>query len=651
MNAGTTRTYPLDNSRRREAVDRIAAALASGESAPVILLSGEIGSGRRDVLEAAAARVGCEILPVDLEGFEPGEQGLSRFLDLWAEERGEGDQERFALARRLAGELPPTQASAALLSLALSWDGPTETLSDLDTFLARLSRMGRVVLHVEEGAGLNRILRRRLLEAAGRHRHLVLALSCHPRDRDADLAESSLVLRVELEPLTGDELVRRLDGGALESMRQDLLPELDLQLADRLERFLDLAALCGGNFPAELLLAHIELEEEARDEIFDLIDEELVEQEEWQLLHDLQYGHPSFPGLLTYAFVSRLDLRGLLESVAPDKRQRMALELLEFFQRNIAVATRGLALLFLSLADHGEDPEAREPYRRELAWWIAPEEAEELAAYLEKDLAAGTLTAAEILRALEASGGRWPPHRRAALLEAVERRPAGLPAEAMPEVRFQHAVALHESGRAAEALAAGQSALAAAVATFGEDNPGVPQVLNFLGAASLSLGRPADARGFLERALEIDRRLSGDGTTATAAILSNLGVLLRELGEMEKARQVLEESVQVHRRVLGTDHPWLISVQGVLGTVRWNLGDREGARQALEEAVGVARRSLGPQHPETAASLANLAEVLTRLGEPEAARARLAEALAIHEAALGEDHPATAQLRERLAAL
>src|SRR4029077_12089892 len=96
----------------------------------------------------------------------------------------------------------------------------------------------------------------------------------------------------------------------------ELLHGLELETADRLQRFLDLAALCGPNLPAEALLLHLELTAEQREDPLDVIDEELVESEETRLFVDHQYAHASFPGLLTYSFLSPALRHALLDALS-----------------------------------------------------------------------------------------------------------------------------------------------------------------------------------------------------------------------------------------------------------------------------------------------------------------------------------------------
>jgi len=595
---------PAETTHDQDNLRRVAGALAD-PAMPVILLSGERGSGRRDLLATAAARTALDVVSLDLEGYEDGDQGLLRFLALQAEKGV--NQERLTAARQLAEALPPTPSAAALLALVLgSVPGSPHPVLDFsgltlwDAFRRLLESPKRLVLHVENGAGLDAVLRRRLIDEARRGTGVALVLSCHPRDRSEDLAPGGEVLRVEMA-------APERSGESQEVLRS-LLADLDLQVADRLERFLDLAALCGANVPAELLLAHIELDEEARDEILDVIDEELVETGDNRLFLDLQYRHPSFPGLLTYAFVSPSQAHALLGSVTADKRARLASELLEYLGRHVSVATRGLALLFLSLADHLDNPEPRERFRRELAWWAGPDDAGELAGVVGEELAMGRVPPAEILRLAVESRQRWPPFRRFALLEALDRHRDAVPVDHQGDLRFLRAQTLGDLGRHAQALEEARMALELVESTRGRETPDTAGVLALVGILSRLSGNPQDGLGYLERALRIDRQVLGPSHPEVAAILANLGAVQRELGNPRDARASLEEALAIYRRAVGDLHPGTASAYEGLGEVLMDLGETDGAREQITRAMIVRQQVMGEDHPLTR-------RVRDRLGE------------------------------------
>ncbi|HSF41242.1 MAG TPA: hypothetical protein VLT87_15700, partial [Thermoanaerobaculia bacterium] len=257
-----------------EALAEIERLLTAPGPSPVLLLSGDAGCGRTGLLEAAARAAGgaITVLPLDLEGYEEDPEGLARFAGHQLARRADLDEEtraeRLERVAPLVRQLPASLAGAALLSLLLRLDeisgeilsGGADPRQSLSALLARLSREGRLVLHVTASAQLTDTLRRRLLAEARANPGLLLALSCFPADPDDRVAPRAERLRLELEPLPTDDL---------SESAQDLVDGLELETADRLQRFLDLAALCGENVPAEPLFQHLELEEELREELLD----------------------------------------------------------------------------------------------------------------------------------------------------------------------------------------------------------------------------------------------------------------------------------------------------------------------------------------------------------------------------------------------
>ncbi len=641
--------HRLYQSHAPEALAAIERVLAAPGPAPVLLLAGEPGCGRTGLLEAAAggaARQGRPtlVLPLDLDGYEEGID-LSRFLDVQIASRWElSEGEREALRERLAPLLPfvpPTLAGAALVSLLLRtgdpvavWKGLPGATPNGDArpalagLFANLSREGHLVVYAAESAQLTDPLRRWLLDETRRNPRLVLALSCAPADPDDRAAPRAESLRLDLQPLPAGD---RLDP------LHELLHGLELETADRLQRFLDLAALCGPNVPAEALFLHLELTPEQREDLLDLIDEELVDAEETRLFVDHQYGHTSFPGLLTYSFLSPLLRHALLEPLLPAKRERMAGELLEFFNQSVPTHTRGMALLRFSLASYLEDDQARQFFLRELRVWIGPGEVEDLKAEFIAGIADGRTSARDLLTAARQTEGFWPPFRRLAFVEAARTRLQDLTAEERLELHNQSAEILRELQQAPEAIAEARIALEAARTIHGPDQPATARSLNLLGILLNESGEFAEARDLLEEALAIQSR--GEEDANLGSILANLGMVYRGLGQREDARDRLERALAIHRKAFGDGHPAVAADLGNLATLERELGDPARALEYLRPTVEIARHLYGDGHPETARALTNVAGLLREVGDGGSACLHIDAALQINRAALGEAHP------------
>ena len=632
-----------------EALAAVERVLAAPGPAPVLLLSGGPGCGRTGLLEAAAHGAGPHlVLPLDLEGYEEG-LDLGRFAEVQIARRWElGDGEREALGHALSPLLPhivPSLTGAAIVSLLLRLDdlgdpapfahlfaAGSDPRDSLTALLRLLTQDRHLVLHVVASPQLSDPLRLRLLAAARSHPNLVLALSCPPLETDEQAAPRSERLRFELQPLPEGDLAAEV---------KDLMDDLDLETADRLQRLLDHAALCGGSVPVELLFHHLEIGEEEQEDLLDVVDEELADADDPFLFVDHQYGHPSFPGLLTYSFLSPAVNEALLEPLTPDKRRRMAAELLDFVDRSVPLHTRGMALLRLALAEHADDAERWAANARDLRVWIGEEEVEDLAAGLAQSIDAGALTPEDLLRTAGETEGRWPPHIRLAFIETACRHSDRL----APACRYLRASLLREMGRRPEALEEARAGLEAAREAHGPESPQAVNAMSLLGVVLREMKEPAEARLHLERALELRNRAAPNApdtpqqTAMLANLLASLGLTLRDLGENETAREHLVQALSLHRQAFGDIHPAVASDLRNLAVLAREQGDARQALELLRPIIDILRQLYGDVHPGTAQAMTDVATVLRDLGETESARLHLEAALQIDQQAYGENHP------------
>lgn len=629
-----------------EALAAIERLLAAPGPSPALVLAGDPGCGRTGLLKAAAhgAGGGIAVLPLDLDGYEDTPD-LGRFAEIQIARRWELDEARREALREsvlpLVSFFPASLAGAALLSLLLRLDDPAAVWKELPpaagdgdarpalaALLARLTREGRAVLHVAASAQLSDPLRSWLLQQARTNPGLVLAFSCFPADLDEMVAPRAERLRLDLQPLPAD--------GLLDDV-QALLDDLDLETSDRIQRFLDLAALCGGNVPAEILFSHLELDEEQQEEILDLIDDELVENEELRIFLDHQYGHPSFPGLLTYAFLSPRLNHALLEPVPPAKRERLAGELLEFMNRQVPLHTRGLTLLRLHLAGHLENDDARRFFQRELRVWIGEGETADLAADLSASLAAGRANVRDMVATAQQTQGQWPAHRRLAFLDAARPQVVSLAPEERVELYNMRAEILREVGRLDEAVEEAGTSLEESRKVHGPEHPAMARAFNLRGVLLRESGRTEEARESLEQALAIHGR--GNEDANLASILSNLGMIQRDLGRRDEARESLKKALALHRQAFGDQHPAVVAGFSNLATLEREMGQPQKALDYLRPTVDIVRGLYGDVHPETARALTNVAGLLRELGETNAARLHVDAALEIDRQAFGDAHP------------
>jgi len=521
---------------------------------PVLLLSGEPGSGRAGTLDTAVHKAQITLLRLDLDGYEEGPEGLLGFLSLWGQrhdaETDEAAAERLEKVAELAGEMTPSMASAILAAVLLAHDGQLDGSSGdpreiTRRILDRAAGSGRLVLHIADSAQLDAVSRRWFLEEAARNPRVVLAFSCHPNDLNVSVAPDAQVRRLEFERPESEGAVHR------EPVLY-LLSGADLQAADQLGRFLDLAALCGRNIPCDVLLAHLEVTTEQREALLDVIDEELVEEGEHRLFVDHQYGHPSFPGLLVYSFLRPALNQSLLADVPRDKRKRLAAELFEFVRNHMPIATRGVARLFVQLAEQTGDPKEREPYLRLLRWWVSPGDVERLTAAVAQELEAGRTSPEALLEITDRAAGIWPPAHRLALLAALSTEEISRPLQA--DSHYLRAGLLRESGQPKEALREADLALAAAEEVHGPKSGPRGAILTLNGVLAGDLGDFTRARADFEQSLSVHRSVFGERHPSVAASLANLAALNRHLGETRTARDLFDQAFAIAREVQGEEH-------------------------------------------------------------------------------------------------
>lgn len=234
--------YGLYNFQREAHLEQLAARIASPKGQSIAILSGPDGIGRGYLVRAAAHRLSrrgqtVRVLPIDLESFNPDEgDALFQFLKHQVQHRNEIEQAQ--LEEILEGMRPLLRVSdvasfgkAAAISLMLSMKAPLKVLfrffsdsekvglpqgSDRAFFrhvLEDLTESGTMVVTVET-ALLPTTFRRWLVEEAERDgSHMFLAVRAAPDAATEDAAPlaAGTVERIEIEPLTLEELREVLD--------------------------------------------------------------------------------------------------------------------------------------------------------------------------------------------------------------------------------------------------------------------------------------------------------------------------------------------------------------------------------------------------------------------------------------------------------
>jgi len=540
----------------------------------IALLSGEVASGRRYLLAAAAQAArdeGCELtlLTLDLDGYEPGIISPEDFVAHQAARRGADSRAALRVLEIIAGRGAPASIfDATLLSLVL--DAPDADLSPIadapssaeafDQALAALSAATRLVVHVLEAATLPLTLRDRLIEEASRNENFRLIYSCSNNDSSKKLAEGYDTARFEMLPVDAGELASKLDppmpretldvvlaavGGSpgalvrrVEQLRQASDPEAEartpepwrLALDDLpehrrkiVENFLFRAALCGETVPVDALLESLGAVESERDDWVDLIDETIGADSDAGLFDD-RFGHPAFPGRLVYSFSDSLTARSIRDLLSSGDRAKLAGELVAVLSAKLPPDTRSAVRLYANLMRYAGSTEERLLFERALLWWSDEAETPEMAERMRESVQDGRRPPQQVFAVITLIAPFWPAARLAALVEALAIE--GTPEEARGLLHALRAGLFAELGRFGEA----EREAAAGLDAVSEDPVSRCALLTSLGAACVGLGREQEAEQPFAEAAELRRRLASvEDRVMRVRILHRAGMLRLDL--------------------------------------------------------------------------------------------------------------------------
>jgi Tfp pilus assembly protein PilF len=435
----------------------------------------------------------------------------------------------------------------------------------------------------------------------------------------------------------------------------------------------------------------VEEAREARDELLDRVEAELVEEGSLRYFLDFEYHHPGSPEAIVYAWASPLLRQAVLLRLGA-KAANLAGRFLAFLRQRQPQRTREIARIEVELASYLDDPEERERSLRELGWWIEIDQAEELQALLEQDLRSGRLDPERLFDAAQAAD-RSRATRRWAMLEALAQVPGTLPAprlfgyhllrgevlwdlarfrDAQAEAKLALRIGEAQSGRVSQERAGAlalqglsylrlgqfgaaegslREALAVALELLGPDHPGVAINLRNLASLLEDTRRLSEAEPLLRQALAIDEAAFGPDHPTVAIDLNGLAWVLNQTGRLGEAETLARRALAIDEAASGPDHPAVATRLSILGTILYDANRLAEAEPLLRRALAISEAFLGPEHPRVASHLSVLGALLratNRLGEAESLVRR---ALAIDEATLGQEHPEVALQLNNLAAL
>jgi len=237
------------------------------------------------------------------------------------------------------------------------------------------------------------------------------------------------------------------------------------------------------------------------------------------------------------------------------------------------------------------------------------------------------------------------------------------------------AIRLGKEGKLAEAIAAGEQALALERMLQGERTTGVAAILEWLAEAEQQREAFAQAEKRYRESLDIrtallgadhwqviDMRLDLDElriwASSGAADRQRLAEAdrqiddvkqLMEKGKYREALPIAQQALATRTAILGQNRRSVAGAATWAGYLANHAGDYATAEPLYKLALEIRRKILSPRHPTYALSLTNLASVYESMNDHARAEPLYQQALAIDKQTLGENHPSYATSLNNLA--
>jgi tetratricopeptide (TPR) repeat protein len=215
---------------------------------------------------------------------------------------------------------------------------------------------------------------------------------------------------------------------------------------------------------------------------------------------------------------------------------------------------------------------------------------------------------------------------------------------------LRKAAKLGSAGRAREAQAFLEKALAIRRKVLGEEHPGTAQNYDNLANTLNAQGKYVEAAEGYRKALVILRKVLGEEHPDTATSYNNLAHNLQAQGKYAEAEEGFRKALEIYRKVHGEEHPDTATGYNNLAGNLNAQGKYAEATENSRKGLAIRRKVLGEEHPETASSYNTLAANLSDQGRHKEAEEGFRKALDIFRKVLGEEHPSIAISRNNLAA-
>jgi tetratricopeptide (TPR) repeat protein len=180
----------------------------------------------------------------------------------------------------------------------------------------------------------------------------------------------------------------------------------------------------------------------------------------------------------------------------------------------------------------------------------------------------------------------------------------------------RRALRLDEEGKASEAIALAEKALASRERILGVDHPHCATSLNNLAGLYSAIGDDDRAAVLYRRALELRTRTLGEHHPHYANSLNNLGYLYLRMGDYRRAEPLVRCALDVDRETLGANHPDTAAALSNLASIAYQQGNYDQAAPLSREELAITRQRFGEDDPRYAVDLNNLANLLGSSGFP-----------------------------------
>lgn len=186
------------------------------------------------------------------------------------------------------------------------------------------------------------------------------------------------------------------------------------------------------------------------------------------------------------------------------------------------------------------------------------------------------------------------------------------------------AATMNTLGFYAEAEPLLRDALAARVASLGNDHADTLQTMGSLSNVLTTLGRYDEALTLAREAYDRSLRVAGANDIATLKCASSLGGVLRRLGKFDECERLWTDTLARLRDTVGDDDPSTLRLLNNIGVLHAVRGENDKAEACWRELLERRKRINGEDHADYRGSLGNLGVLLQDQG-------RLAEAKELFE--------------------